>query len=473
MRRFLALHLPRLPTDRLRTLGPAATWNTVGPRRLLVSVDEMAEAVGLRPGQSVATALAISPKLALARSDEPAEAAALRRLALWARRYSPLTATDAPDVVLVDITGVGLFGGEEALRQDAVARLRRAGFAVRAVVAGHAAVPLVRAGAEGVVPPEREGAFIHALPLGVLPGVPAAELAALGLRRVGDLQVLPPATLALRFGQGLLNALERWTGQRPLPVQPLPPPLEIAAMRDFVEPLVTRTALDRALALLLEDVSARCAAAGLGLRRLRLLCWRVDGLVQELTVGTGAPSRDPLHLARLFAGRMEQLEPGLGFERMALEALETERQDAAQASLLGRGATDLAGPLDHLDQRLRLRRLAPAPSHWPEHMAEPVSPHALPAAMPDGWASTHWPVLWLRKPETVGVTPPDGTPARMLWRGQSWRLRVLDGPARLEAPWWHGPGATRDLHWVEISSGARLLLSREAEWRWLLRGHLP
>jgi|GEM_PF-3255604 len=71
-RRFLALHLPFLPTDRLRRVmpdmpdgAPLATWCSAGSRRMLSAVDAVAAGLGLAPGQALADARAILPKLLL------------------------------------------------------------------------------------------------------------------------------------------------------------------------------------------------------------------------------------------------------------------------------------------------------------------------------------------------------------------------------------------------------------------------
>ncbi len=45
-------------------------------------------------------------------------------LALWCQQYSPLTAIDPPDGILIDITGCAhLFGGEAGLRRHIASRL--------------------------------------------------------------------------------------------------------------------------------------------------------------------------------------------------------------------------------------------------------------------------------------------------------------------------------------------------------------
>lgn len=143
-RRFLALHLPRLATDLIRRTepelprgAPLVTWRTAGPRRVLAAVDEAATAAGLRPEQALADAQAIMPDLALRPANPADEARALHALALWTRRYTPLTAADPPDGLLLDITGCDhLLGDEAALLRDALARLRHTGFAAQGAVAG-------------------------------------------------------------------------------------------------------------------------------------------------------------------------------------------------------------------------------------------------------------------------------------------------------------------------------------------------
>jgi hypothetical protein len=67
-RRFLALHLPYLPIDRLRrTLTglragqPLAAWAATGNRRLLAAVDQAAAAQGIHAGQPLADAQAMPP----------------------------------------------------------------------------------------------------------------------------------------------------------------------------------------------------------------------------------------------------------------------------------------------------------------------------------------------------------------------------------------------------------------------------
>jgi hypothetical protein len=97
----------------------------------------------------------------------------------------------------------------------------------------------------------------------------------------------------------------------------------------------------------------------LALRALTLRAFRGDGMVQDLAIGTGAPSREPSHLRYLFRDVLEQLEPDLGFERLTLEAHATDPLDGIQAVLRGESgwgglnqAVLLAELIDRLSQRI-------------------------------------------------------------------------------------------------------------------------
>ena len=98
MRRVISLFLPRSPSDRLRRKSkdfpsrdkPLVTVVMLGPRRVLASVDEAAEGLGLRCGMTVTHAQSLVPHFALADATPEAEEEALIRLALWCVKYSPL-----------------------------------------------------------------------------------------------------------------------------------------------------------------------------------------------------------------------------------------------------------------------------------------------------------------------------------------------------------------------------------------------
>jgi protein ImuB len=485
-RRILALHLPLLMIERLRLPGPLAVWTTDGNRRVLLAVDPAAAEAGLQPGQALADAQAILPGVALRPAEPEADAAWLRRLALWSLCVTPLPAVDAPDGLLLDITGAAhLHGGEAALLHAVTTRFARAGVTVQGAIAGtpDAATALARAGRHGaVVAPGGEAAAIAPLSLASLrlPHPTIATLHRLGLRSVGAVLDQPRAPLARRFGAALTDALDAATGERPRPIRPLRPPPDFAASREFLEPIVTREAIDATLGRLLPELCGQLEKAGRGARRLVLLAFRVDGEAQAVSVGTGLPSRNPAHFARLFRERLERLSPGFGFERLSLEARSTERMAVAQAALRGRrrgtradNPWDLAQLLDRLSQRLSVWRLAPRASHWPERAVQRIGVFD-PVPTPDGWNTTRRPLRLLRRPLALQASAelPDGPPFMLRLGRASSRVLRAEGPERLEPEWWRDrpDRRFRDYYRVELAGGARLWVCRSGH---VLPGEAP
>ena len=103
---------------------------------LLVAVDAGAEQLGLATGLALAQARAMHPTLTAVPEDRAADTRLLDAIANGCQRYTPLVAVDPPDGVLLDIGGCAhLFGGEENLRDDLLARVTGFGFSARAAIA--------------------------------------------------------------------------------------------------------------------------------------------------------------------------------------------------------------------------------------------------------------------------------------------------------------------------------------------------
>jgi protein ImuB len=84
----------------------------------------------------LADARAMFPVLAVAASDAAADSRLLDAVADWCDRYTPLVGLDAPDGLMLDITGCAhLFGGESAMGRDLLARLAAEGLHARAAIA--------------------------------------------------------------------------------------------------------------------------------------------------------------------------------------------------------------------------------------------------------------------------------------------------------------------------------------------------
>jgi protein ImuB len=142
---MLGLWLRRLSTDRIarsrktsrEQSAPLVVTGKRGNAEVLTAVDDAAERFGLSPGLALAQARAMHPGIDVVAEDAGADAALLESIADWCLRYTPLVACDAPDGLLLDISGCAhLYGGEHELVADLSGRLERAGFAYSLAVAG-------------------------------------------------------------------------------------------------------------------------------------------------------------------------------------------------------------------------------------------------------------------------------------------------------------------------------------------------
>ena len=143
MSRIVSVWLPRWPILRFlaaQTKQPSdrpvdphqpfvlAVTAAGGPR--IVALNEAAGAAGLMAGEPLSDARAKTGALQVRAVDEAADGDALRRLALWATRYtptaSPWSVENGADGFFLDIEGAAhLFGGEEQLIADLAARLEK------------------------------------------------------------------------------------------------------------------------------------------------------------------------------------------------------------------------------------------------------------------------------------------------------------------------------------------------------------
>ena len=118
------------------SIAPVVVFGKRGNLDLLVAVDAAAERLGLTTGLALAQARAMHPALVAMPEDQAADARLLAAVADWCQRYTPLVAADPPDGILLDIGGCAhLFGGEQRLCDDLLARMTDFGFSTRIAIA--------------------------------------------------------------------------------------------------------------------------------------------------------------------------------------------------------------------------------------------------------------------------------------------------------------------------------------------------
>jgi protein ImuB len=163
-----------------------------GPR--IETANAAARLQGAARGMMLADARTLCPQLQVRPGDPAGDLAFLERLALWAQRWGPWSAVDAPDGVLVDVTAVAhLFGGERRLLADVTARCGLRGLHIAAAIAptAGAAWALAHYAPPGsILDPEDDiAARLAGLPVAALrlDADVLPVLRRLGLKRLGDL----------------------------------------------------------------------------------------------------------------------------------------------------------------------------------------------------------------------------------------------------------------------------------------------
>ena len=462
-------------------------------------MDDAAARLGLFVGQKATDAAALVPNLETAEADTAADAVALVALADWCARFSPAVALDPPDCLFLDITGVAhLWGGEAAMAADLISRLTRAGIPARVAVAGSPGAAWARAhfAQTGmIVFPGGEAAGLRGLPTAALRLAPtqAAQIARLGLSTIGALIALPRDQITRRFGRSVVLRLDQALGRAREALTYRRPPNPWFAHRAFAEPISAPEDMARITADIVADLCARLEVESQGGRRFELAFHRVDGVVQNLTIGLALPGREVSAIVRLFAPRLETIDPGFGIEVVTLlaEGVQTlcPRQGRwdEDRETLSQGVAPL---VDRLTNRLgesAVWRNEAFPSHDPERAVTRRPPLASRSALaPEtGWNPERpRPVRLLRRPEPIEVMAlvPDDPPVSFRWRGLPHRVRRAEGPERLAEEWWRrpfedaSPGRARDYYRVEDEAGGRFWLFRDGLYqagtspRWWLHG---
>ncbi len=479
-RRYVSIWLKHWAAERQRAdgrrpAGPLALVHAVSGGVRISAVDTDAVRHGISPGMTLADARALQPEIRTIAADPDGDARALAGLTDWCGRYTPFTAADGLDGIILDITGCAhLFGGEAKMLDDLARRFRRMDltFSVAAADTPGAAWAWARFGRGNAIPSGKTRDWLADLPVPALrlPAETARKLGEFGLGRIGDLYRTPRASLAKRCGMQVLTRLDQVLGHAAEPISPVRPAPEWRSRMTFPEPIGRAEDIAEAARRLLQELCAELEKGGRGARRLELVFYRVDGGTQRIGIGTGRAGRDPAHLMKLFREKLDKAEPGFGIEQMSLEATATDRLRPGQMGLDAAAGEGRAG-LDPLIDRLRNRlggngvyRIQPVESHIPERAfaVRPATEHL----NCDGWiADQPRPVRLLPSPEPIdAVAPdPDAPPVRFTWRRRAHQVHRAEGPERIGPEWWRrGSGRRfRDYYRLEDEEGRRFWVFRD------------
>ncbi|HRP57568.1 MAG TPA: DNA polymerase Y family protein [Agriterribacter sp.] len=449
-----------------------------------------AQARGIYTGMSIADARALAVGIQVLDHKPGMDQNILTALGHWCIRYTPTSATEFPDGLLLDISGCAhLWGGEEKYAGNIQNSLKELGYTTRIAITGTvgAAWALARYGKQPVIlamPGEERSALMPLSPAALrIENNVIDRLQKLGLYTIGHFASMSRSVLRRRFGAALLNRMDQAFGWKEEPFIPLQPIVPYQERLSCLEPVVTRSGIEIALKQLLNSLCKRLIKEGKGFRKAVFKTYRVDGELRSVEIGTHLPSQQSAHLFKLFELKIDQIEPASGIELFVLEAPNVEKVRSSQEALWHNSTlndTRLSEFLDQLTGKMGkgiVHRYLPHEHYWPERsVREAKEPDEQPAAT---WLKDRpRPVRLLPVPEPVDVTAPipDYPPMHFRHKGQLHTVKKADGPERIESEWWISEGEHRDYYIVEDETGARYWLFRlghySGDWphRWFLHG---
>lgn len=455
----------------------------------LSAVDRKATSLGLTIGQPLANARAMLPELKVVAANDPADLKLLTRIADWCDRFTPFVALDGPRHLLLDVTGVShLFDGEQAMLDRIRNSLQAQGFTVRGALAGTA----VAARALGryrdgiVVAPGGEEQAVKSLPVEALnlDAMTTHAFRRAGLKTVAQVASRKRSEMMARFGAVTLATLDEALGIAAKPITPRKPLPDYWQEQNFAESVVAEEVIRTTLKSLAIALSKTMERHGQGARCLEAVFFRADGVVRRLAIESGAPTRDPTIIDRLFHEKLamlsDPLDPGFGFDLIRLCASRIESLDADIIAFEGaaRDQAEISFLVDRLVARFgshNILRFHPHDTHIPEEAWRAVpAQHVKPSTLP--WRkirkmkdAPRRPVRLFTRPEPVNFT----TMRCFLWRKVQHVVTHYEGPERIAMEWWRDetPQPTRDYFRVEDSEGKRYWLYRNrAASQWFLHG---
>ena len=489
------MHLPHWPIDRLRRRRselrhePIAIVESSANRQIVVAVGDDAPA-GVRVGMTLAQARAHCSELISIDAEPEKDRRALIALAYWMMRFSPNVAVDASNVykpvIYLDVSGLEkLFGDAACIGGRVDSALKRlylnASVAIAPTPLAARGLAIFGGNSSKIVEQKELVPAISALPPEALQLEPetSAALHMLGIYSIGQLLRIPRNDLVARFGQTILQQIDRATGEIHQQLSWLPHRRQIRAEIEFDGVVESPETLHLALRQVLDQIIELLRHRGLGAKQLRMILRRAYAAAIEKELRLMRASRDSGALFNLLRNMLEAVQTDVGFVAVELVVISAEKLGAEQAAWVDDEAKDQAAELDHLIDRLRakfgdvIEWTQTVESYIPERAFacrnEPVTVEVKPR-------SVVRPLSLLARPPSIRVIvlPSEsrfGQPVAFSDQNQVHRLLQVRGPERIGGQWWNASSKTRDYFDVLDEEGNRFWIFRVMETnQWYLHG---
>lgn len=468
---WTALYFPDLPLSVFARAGTGrvpAVVSSASHRPDVVAASDAAKRRGIVAGLSIAAALALDPEITIHLRDERAEAAALKSIALWAGQWTSTISIEPPAGVLLEISGcLNYFEGLTKLLARIDAGLAALGFtgvvatAPTALAAGllaRAGQPIAIEHAANLEP------RLAALPVALLDSArPVLDtLTGIGVRTIADVLALPREGVARRFGQRLVDEIDRARG-----IQPDPRPLFVTPERyhgqlELPLPVDEAEALLFAAKRLVVELAGFLQGRGAGVTRLRCDLIHEDAAPTAIVIGLAA-TRKVEHIVNVLRERLAREELPDRVEAIRLVSEETAPLPGEDGELFAgadRHGENGAQWIERVRARLgddAVREPCLQADHRPEYAwryrsSSPTAATGLPADAP------RRPLWLLPRPRPLGINPAAA------------QLSLISGPERIESGWWDGGEIGRDYFVGSDAQGGQLWLYRDRSGQWFVHG---
>ena len=377
-------------------------------------------------------------------------------------------------------------------------------------------------GLDRVVGPGDERMVLGALPIECLrlDAETLSGLRQLHFERVAELIAIERPELGLRFGAIVPRRLGEALGEIEEMVVPVRPAATLAVHREFATPIQAREGLGLAIGGMLGELCELLRGEERGVERLGIEVERLDRETASLALSLGRANRRVGHLWSLLSPRLEEIDLGLGVERVVLRALRTRTLRHRQRALVGapcdrdgRDATtsfddrldaEARGPIDGAASELAdaivsrfgdeaIRRPGPIEGHLPEACDRMAATGHEAARLESAvrrvpcWPRSLRPTLLRRRPDAIRIErftrqerfeqgEDDSSGGRdaggvvaIRWLGRSRIMTEAHGPERIAEPWWRRDGdvpGEKDLPRIREYWRCRL---EDGLWVWVFR----
>jgi protein ImuB len=495
-KRFVAIWFRHLKTDWMIYRQPQlkdAPFVLAFPdhgRMKITEVSAAAKTKGIQTGMVVANARVILPNVQVFDDKPDLSEKLLKKLCLWCIRYTPIVTVDAPNGLILDVSGcTHLWGREETYLKEIISKLKNFGYHVRAAIADTigAAWAVCRYGKiKAIIKSNEQAEALMPLPPEALrlEADVLERLHKLGLYQISCFIGMQRSALRRRFGQQLLLRLDQALGNKDEFIEPLVPIEGYSERLPCLEPIQTATGIEIALQRLLEILCKRLQQEGKGLRAASFKGYRIDNKIEQINISTNHASNTINHLFKLFELKIATIEPALGIELFTLEASKVENINPLQETFWTANSSleskEVAELLDRLESKFGnniIHRYLPDEHHLPERsvkLADSLKQKPISAWRTDKLR----PIQLLHEPQPIDVMAPipDYPPMNFRYKGKLHKVEKADACERIESEWWLDGGLHRDYYIVEDEEGKRYWLFRLGHYKeeqkpsWFIHG---